>query len=104
MAVITRATSNARAVASLAEKRKLVFYGNLLPRHYFMPVAFETSGVIDAQSRLFLKELNHCITLKTFWGKVGRLFPALSFGCCWNSNVKLPQPNTLCYTTISYSY
>ena len=66
MAIITRATSNARGVASLAEERKLALYGNLLPRHYFMPVALETSGVIGAQSRLFLKELNHGITLKTF--------------------------------------
>ena len=28
-----------------------------------MPVAFETSGVTGPQSRLFLKELGHCIKL-----------------------------------------
>ena len=30
-----------------------------------MPVAFETSGVISPQSRLFLKELDHRIKLIT---------------------------------------
>ena len=36
-----------------------------VPNHYFVPVAFEISGVIDPQSRLFLKELDHCIKLIT---------------------------------------
>ena len=59
MGVIASATSNAGAVATLAEERKLALYGNLVLSEYFVPVAFETSGVIDPQSRLFLKELGH---------------------------------------------
>ena len=59
MKVIASATSNAGAVAALAEERKLALYGNLVQNHYFVPVAFETSGVNDPQSRLFLKELGH---------------------------------------------
>ena len=57
MEIIASATSNAAAGATLAEERKLALYGNLFPRNYFVPVAFETSRVIDPQSRLFLKEL-----------------------------------------------
>ena len=57
MEIIASATSNAGAGATLAEERKLALYGNLFPRNYFVPVAFETSRVIDPQSRLILKEL-----------------------------------------------
>ena len=63
--VIASATSNAGAVAALAKERKLALYGNLVPSQYFVPVAFETSGVISPQSRLFLKELDHPIKLVT---------------------------------------
>ena len=62
---IASTTSKAGAVAALAEERKLALYGNLVPRHYFLPVAFETSRVIDPQSRLFLKLLHHRISLIT---------------------------------------
>ena len=45
--------------------------------HYFVPVAFETSGVIGPQSRLFLKELGHRIKLIT--GETRRGQPSFSY-------------------------
>ena len=57
-------TSNAGTVAALAEE-KLTLYGNLVPSHFFVSIAFETSGVIGPKSRLFLKELGHRLKLST---------------------------------------
>ena len=65
MEVIASATSNAEARVALAEERNFALYGNVVPSRYFVPVAFETSGVIDPQSRQFLKELGHSIKLIT---------------------------------------
>ena len=62
---ISSATSNAGAVAALAEERKLSLYGNLVPSHLFVSFAFKTSGVVGPKSRLFLKELGHRIKLST---------------------------------------
>ena len=63
MEVIVSATSNAGVVAALAEEREPALYGNLLLSHYFVPVAFETSGVNGPQSRLLLKKLDHRIKI-----------------------------------------
>ena len=52
---IACATSNAGVVTALTKERKLVLYGYLIPSHYFFPIAFETSGVIDPQSRLLYR-------------------------------------------------
>ena len=40
-------------------------YGNLVPSSFFVPIAFETSGVTSPKSRLFLKELGHVLKLST---------------------------------------
>ena len=37
----------------------------IVPSHFFVSIAFETSGVIGPKSRLFLKELGHRIKLST---------------------------------------
>ena len=58
-------TSNAGAVAALVDERQLTLYGNLVQSHFFVPIAFEKSEVISPMSRLFLKELGHCIKLST---------------------------------------
>ena len=43
---ISSATSEAGAVAALAEERKKDIYAHLDPSHSFTPVAVETSGVV----------------------------------------------------------
>ena len=53
LSYIASATSNAGAVATLAEEMKLTLYGNLVLNHYFVPVAFEIFGVIGPQSTVF---------------------------------------------------
>ena len=40
---IASAASNARAVAALAEEKKITLYVNLVPSHFFVPIAFEAS-------------------------------------------------------------
>ena len=54
---ISSATSEAGAVAALAEERKKNIYAHLDPSHSFTPVAVETSGVVGPQSLAFLKDL-----------------------------------------------
>ena len=54
---ISSATSEAGAVAALAEERKKNIYAHLDPSHSFIPVAVETSGVVGPQSLAFLKDL-----------------------------------------------
>ena len=54
---ISSATSEAGAVAALAEERKKNIYAHLDPSHSFTPVAIETSGVVGPQSLAFLKDL-----------------------------------------------
>ena len=54
---ISSATSEAGAVAALAEERKKNIYAHLDPSHSFTPVAVETSGVVSPQSLAFLKDL-----------------------------------------------
>ena len=51
------ATSEAGAVAAMAEERKISKYSNLNAAHSFTPVAVETSGVIGSQSLAFLRDL-----------------------------------------------
>ena len=54
---ISSATSEAGAVAALAEERKKNVYAHLDPSHSFTPVAVKTSGIIGPQSLAFLKDL-----------------------------------------------
>ena len=68
---IASATSNVGAVASLAEERKIAQYGHLDPSHYFVPVAFETSGVIGPKSlhffALWISYFAHSSKAKALW-------------------------------------
>ena len=61
--VIASTTSNAGAVAALAEERKLALYDNLVPSHYFMPVAFETSGPCGS---VFMDQKGYIEKMKEF--------------------------------------
>ena len=54
---ISSASSEAGAVAALAEERKKNIYAHLDPSHSFTPVAVEISGVVGPQSLAFLKDL-----------------------------------------------
>ena len=56
---ISSATSEAGAVAALAEARKKSKYARLDHMHSFTPVAIETSGVLGPDSMAFLKDLGH---------------------------------------------
>ena len=53
---MSNATSEAGAVASLAEEKKCMKYSQLDSSHQFEPVAIETTGVIGERSRKFLVE------------------------------------------------
>ena len=55
------ATSEAGAVAAMAEERKMSKYSNLDAAHLFTPVAVEMSGVIGSQSLAFLRDLGQCL-------------------------------------------
>ena len=55
------ATSEAGAVAALAEVRKEAKYTSLCSTHVFTPVAIETSGVFGSKSLSFIRELGRRI-------------------------------------------
>ena len=55
------ATSEAGAVAALAEVRKKAKYTSLISTHIFTPVAIETSGVFGPKSLSFIRELGQRI-------------------------------------------
>ena len=59
------ATSEAGAVAALAEERKIAEYADLSQMHHFSPVAVETTGVFGPQTKTFIKDLGHRITQAT---------------------------------------
>ena len=62
---LASATSEAGAVASLAESRKRAKYANLDPSHLFQPVAVETSGAFGPHTFDFVKELGRRISRTT---------------------------------------
>ena len=62
---LASATSEAGAVASLAESRKRAKYANLDPSHLFQPVAVETSGAFGPDTFDFVKELGRRISRTT---------------------------------------
>ena len=53
------ASSESRAVAAEAERRKVLKYAQLSKSYLFIPLAFETLGAIGSESLVFLKELGH---------------------------------------------
>ena len=61
----TSATSEAGAVAAMADMRKRAKYSNLDPLHYFQPVAVETSGAFGLDISPFLKKHGHRISRVT---------------------------------------
>ena len=56
---ISSVAREARAAAEQAEIRKKEKYSHLEPFNSFTPIAVETSGVLGAQSKYFLKELGY---------------------------------------------
>ena len=56
---ITSAASEAGAVASQAEERKITKYSHLDASLLFIPVAVETAGVFGPMTKRFFKELSH---------------------------------------------
>ena len=58
---MSNATTEAGAVAVLAEERKHMKYPQLDSCHQFEPVAIETTGVTGERSRKFLVELGRRI-------------------------------------------
>lgn len=71
---LASATSEAGAVAAMAEERKKVKYANMDPSHCFQPVAVETSGAFGPETLAFVKELGRRVSQVT--GE-GRSFPFL---------------------------
>ena len=60
---LSSATTEAGAVATLAEARKISrTLDHLDPVHSFTPVAIETSGVLGPESMAFLKDLERHLT------------------------------------------
>ena len=59
------ATREVGAVAAQAEEKKATKYSHLVFNHIFTPVAIETSGAMGPETRVFLKELGHCLRLAT---------------------------------------
>ena len=59
------ATSEAGAIADLAEDMKRVKYADLKSSHLFVPVAIELAGVFGQEALTFLQELGHRLRVKT---------------------------------------
>ena len=51
------ATSEAGAVAELVEERKIAKYADLSQMHHFSPVAVETTGVFEPQTKTLIMDL-----------------------------------------------
>ena len=55
------AASGAGIVARRSEERKKALYTELESSHIFVPIAIETSGVLENEAMQFLKEIGHRI-------------------------------------------
>ena len=82
-----KATSEAGAVAALAESKKRTKYCNLDPSHFFQPVAVETSGSFGPETFAFLKELGRRVRratgeMRSFPFLIQRLAVAIQRGNC----------------------
>ena len=80
---ISSASSEAGAVATIAETRKLSKYSYLDSTHCFVPVAVETAGVFGPLSQAFVQELGD----KVSGDMRSRLF--LSKDCLWPFREKM---------------
>ena len=59
------ATSEAGAVAALAESRKKAKYGSLDPAYSFTPIAIESSGACGPLIMEFLRDFGNCVRQAT---------------------------------------
>ena len=82
-----KATSEAGAVAALAESRKRAKYCNMDPSHFFHPVAVETLGTFGPETFTLLKELGHRVRratgeMRSFPFLIQRMAVAIQRGNC----------------------
>ena len=62
---VPSATSGAAKIANQVESRKNTLYHEIAQSLFFVPIGFESLGVFGDCAMSFLKELAHCIRLKT---------------------------------------
>ena len=68
---MTQATSEARAIATITERRKNDRYQTLMRSHYFIPMVVETLSVLGQEAICFFIELGKRIRFLTSEPKSG---------------------------------